>query len=69
MLATPKAKEGQLQSVRLGFREGGTLEVLEMEDSFGQRSVLSFGRLQINPALSANAFDFKVPPGADLIRQ
>ena len=69
LLATPKAKEGQLQSVRLGFREGGTLEVLEMEDSFGQRSVLSFGRLQINPALSANAFDFKVPPGADLIRQ
>ncbi len=67
--ATPRAKDGQLQSVRLGFREGGTLEVLEMEDSFGQRSVLSFSRLQVNPALSANAFDFKVPLGADLIRQ
>lgn len=76
VLATPKSKDGQLQSVRVGFREAGdaaaatsTLEVLEILDSFGQRSVLTFGGFKLNPALPANSFQFKVPPGADVIRQ
>jgi len=73
--ATPKSKEGQLQLIRVGFKAtgdaapGSTLEVLEILDSFGQRSVLTFGHFQANPALPANAFDFKPPAGADLIRQ
>ena len=76
VLATPKAKDGQLQSVRVGFRATGdavaassTLEVLEILDSFGQRSVLTFRQMKLNPALSASAFAFKPPAGADLIRQ
>lgn len=76
VLATPKSKDGQLQSVRVGFRAAGdaaapssTLEVLEILDSFGQRSVLTFGGFKLNPALPANSFQFKVPPGADVIRQ
>jgi outer membrane lipoprotein carrier protein len=75
VLATPKSKEGQLQLVRVGLRSAGgaaaagaALEVLEILDSFGQRSVLTFGRFKANVALPANAFDFKVPVGADLIR-
>jgi outer membrane lipoprotein carrier protein len=76
VLATPKSKEGQLQSVKLGFRSAsasatplGTLEVLEILDSFGQRSVLTFKKFQINPALPSNVFTFKPPPGADVITQ
>lgn len=73
VLATPKSKEGQLQTVRVGLRQasGGaaTLEVLEILDSFGQRSVLTFGHMQLNPTLSASVFDFKIPAGADVIRQ
>lgn len=73
VLATPKAKDGQLQSVRVGFRAGGsevaTLEVLEILDSFGQRSVLSFAGFQVNPALPAKGFEFKPPPGADVLKQ
>jgi outer membrane lipoprotein carrier protein len=76
ILATPKSKDGQLQSVRVGLRSTGesatslsTLEVLEILDSFGQRSVLTFKKFQINPVLPATAFSFKPPPGADLIRQ
>lgn len=71
--ATPKVKEGQLQSVRVGFKattgSDTVLQVLEILDSFGQRSVLSFGGFQANPALPANAFEFKPPTGADVIRQ
>jgi len=73
VLATPKSKDGQLQTVRVGLRQasGGaaTLEVLEILDSFGQRSVLMFGHMQLNPSLPATAFEFKTPAGADVIRQ
>ena len=74
--ATPKAKDGQLQSVRVGFRgvadgatPSNTLEVLEILDNFGQRSVLTFRQFQVNPVLSAKAFEFKVPTGVDVLKQ
>jgi outer membrane lipoprotein carrier protein len=68
VLATPKVRDGQLQSVRVGFR-GAELAVLEMLDSFGQRSVLTFSTFQSNVALEAANFQFKPPAGADIIRQ
>jgi outer membrane lipoprotein carrier protein len=75
--AVPKSKDGQLQSVRIGFRlvsgvadvQTSTLEVLEILDNFGQRSVLTFRGFQVNPVLAAKAFEFKAPAGADVIRQ
>ena len=66
--ATPKARDGQLQSVRVGLR-GDQLEVLEILDSFGQRSVIRFARLQANPSLSAATFQFKPPAGVDVLKQ
>lgn len=71
VLATPKAKDAQLQSVRVGFKASGAsteLAVLEILDSFGQRSVLSFQKFELNPALASDAFAFKPPVGADVIR-
>jgi outer membrane lipoprotein carrier protein len=76
VLATPKSKDGQLQSVRVGLRSAGesaaqlsVLAVLEILDSFGQRSVLTFNKFQSNPTLSGSAFSFKPPAGSDVIRQ
>lgn len=66
--ATPKSKDGQLQSVQVGF-QGDALAVLEILDSFGQSSVLKFGKVEVNPVLAANAFEFKVPAGADVLKQ
>ena len=66
--ATPKARDGQLQSVRVGLR-GDQLEVLEILDSFGQRSVIRFARLQANLSLPAATFQFKPPAGADVLKQ
>ncbi|RFO96770.1 outer membrane lipoprotein carrier protein LolA [Rhodoferax lacus] len=68
VLASPKAKEGMLQSVRVGFK-GADLAALEIVDSFGQRSVMSFASLRVNTPLEASVFQFKPPPGADLIQQ
>jgi len=73
VLAVPKSREGQLQAVRVGFRaspaQPPALEVLEIQDSFGQRSVLTFGSFQVNPAFLPKAFEFKTPAGADVLNQ
>jgi outer membrane lipoprotein carrier protein len=66
--ATPKAKDGQVQSVKVGFR-GKELAALDILDSFGQRSRLTFSKVELNPQLPAGAFDFKTPTGADVLRQ
>ena len=66
--AKPKAKEGAFQSVRVGFR-GDQLAALEIIDSFGQKSLLQFNAFTPNVPVSADAFRFTVPPGADLIEQ
>ncbi len=71
-VAMPKAKDGPLQSVRVGFRlsdKGSELAVLEILDSFGQRSVLTFSQLQVNLPLAAGTFKFEPPTGADVVRQ
>ena len=70
--ATPKTKDGQVQSISVGFKstdKGHELAVLEILDSFGQRSVMTFSQFEVNPALSAAGFQFKPPAGADVIRQ
>ena len=66
--ATPKTKDGQVQNVRIGFRDG-LLASLDILDSFGQNSRLSFQTFQANVLMDAASFQFKVPTGADLIRQ
>jgi outer membrane lipoprotein carrier protein len=66
--ATPKLKEGQLHSVKVGFR-GNELAALEIVDSFGQRSVLTFARMEVNAAVSPESFQFKPPQGVDVVRQ
>jgi len=68
VLAVPKTKDGQLQSVRVGF-EGQQMAALDILDSFGQRSLIRFTGLQANPALPATAFQFKPPTGADVVQQ
>jgi outer membrane lipoprotein carrier protein len=66
--ATPRVKEGQLHSVNVGFR-GNDLAKLEILDSFGQRSVLTFTKMDINVAVPPERFQFKPPQGADVLKQ
>ena len=65
---TLENKDGQLQSVQVGF-QGDALAALEILDSFGQRSVLKFSKVEVNPSLPASVFDFKAPAGADVVKQ
>jgi outer membrane lipoprotein carrier protein len=67
-LATPKAKDGPFQSMRVGFK-GRDLSAVEIVDSFGQRSLLQFSRFEANVALDAERFRYTPPAGADVIEQ
>lgn len=69
VLASPKVKGGQLKSVRVGFTPEGQLAALDIEDSFGQRSLMQFKGLQTLAALPASTFQFSVPKGADVLKQ
>jgi outer membrane lipoprotein carrier protein len=69
--ATPVQREGPIRSVMVGLRvsaAGPELAVLDVQDSLGQRSLLSFSAFELNPALPASTFAFKPPAGADVIK-
>jgi outer membrane lipoprotein carrier protein len=66
--ATPKAKEGQLRSVKIGFR-GNELASLEILDGFGQRSVITFTKMELNTPIAPEEFNFKPPAGAGVLKQ
>ena len=72
VLAKPKIRDGQLQSVQIGLRGDTTpptLVALEILDNFGQRSELRFEDFEANPSMPDATFVFKPPNGADVIRQ
>ncbi len=70
MQALPRHKEGQFQSVRVGFNtKNGQLAALEILDSFGQRSRLDFAQFESKVTLPATRFQFTPPKGADVLNQ
>ena len=66
--ATPRNREGQVSSVRVGLR-GNQLAVLEILDGFGQRSVMTFSKMELNIPLPEATFNFQPPKGAQVVRQ
>ena len=66
--ATPKVKDGQLHSVKIGFK-GNELAALDILDSFGQRSVISFSKMELNAGVLPDSFQFKPPQGVDVVKQ
>ena len=67
--ATPKSKDTTFELVRIGLRRdasGVSLAAMELADSFGQTSVLTFGKLERNPVMGADTFKFVPPKGADV---
>lgn len=67
-VATPKARDGQIASIRIGFK-AGQLSALDILDNFGQRSTLRFTNVQINIPIAPEAFRLSVPAGAEVIKQ
>lgn len=65
--ATPKGNDGQIQNIKVGFA-GEQLAALDILDSFGQRSLITFTNLQTQQLPAAGDFAFKPPQGADVVR-
>ena len=63
---TPKSADSQFDHIRLGFT-GDNLYVMELYDSFGQRTQLRFRELRYNPNMNQADFKFTPPKGADVI--
>jgi outer membrane lipoprotein carrier protein len=66
--ATPKAKDTTFDQIGIGLRDG-VPAAMELRDSFGQVSLLSFTKFEKNPAVAENHFKFVVPKGADVFQQ
>jgi outer membrane lipoprotein carrier protein len=66
--ATPKAKDTSFEQISIGLK-GGVPMAMELKDTFGQTSRLTFTNFQRNPQLGAQQFKFEVPQGADVVKQ
>ena len=66
MEARPREREAGFELVRMGFNADG-LQAMELTDHFGQRTVLSFSKLERNPKVNPNEFRFDPPKGADVL--
>ena len=62
----PRSAESDFQQADLGFK-GGELASMVIEDKLGQHATLRFSHSQRNARLAPSEFDFKPPPGADVI--
>jgi len=68
VLATPKQTEGTVRALKVGFRNHA-LAQLEIDDSFGQKSMIVFNGFEANAKLPADTFVFVPPKGADVAEQ
>lgn len=65
---TPRQNDGGFQDIRIGF-EGGRISTLEMVDAFGQTTRVRLREARENGRIAADRFQFKPPPGVDVIRE
>ena len=63
---TPKVKDTDFESVKLGFK-GSDVAVMELKDNLGNTTRISFEHVQRNAAVADDAFSFTPPKGADVI--
>lgn len=64
--AQPKDKDTTFESIRMGFSDAG-LQSMELVDSFGQKTIIRFAKVEKNPKLAAELFTFIPPKGADVV--
>jgi outer membrane lipoprotein carrier protein len=63
---TPKVKDSDFDGVRLGFK-GEDVAEMDLKDSLGNTTRISFDHIQRNPEVSDESFRFVPPAGADVI--
>ena len=64
--AKPRAADSGFASIRIGLKDN-LPRTMELHDSFGQVTQLSFGSFERNASVDAALFRFVPPPGADVV--
>jgi len=65
--ATPKGQESSFKGILMAFNARSELVVMELNDMFGNKTVLRFTAMQRNPKLPDRQFKFTPPKGADVL--
>lgn len=65
-VATPRAADSSFARMKMGFANG-QLVAMEIQDNFGQTTLLRFTEFKTNPALNASLFSFTPPKGVDVV--
>ena len=66
--AKPNDEDSLFDRVLMGFN-ANTLQVMELYDHFGQRTVIRFSDFERNPGFTASTFQFSPPPGVDVVSE
>jgi outer membrane lipoprotein carrier protein len=64
--ARPRKKDTTFERILLGFRDG-LPAAMQLTDSFGQTTQLTFANVERNPKVDAQGFKFVPPAGADVL--
>ena len=65
--AVPKSKSSSFKKVNIGLRNG-LPDAMELYDTLGKVTVLTFSGMQRNPSVSASLFSFTPPAGAAIAK-
>jgi len=65
--AIPKTQDSSFEKILMAFNAQAELVIMELNDSFGHKTVLRFSGMQRNPKLSEQQFKFTPPKGADVL--
>lgn len=68
LVATPRAKDSPFERIDIGFRDG-VPAAMQLKDSFGQVSRLTFARFERNAKVDPQLFRFAPPPGVDVLEE
>ncbi len=63
---SPREDNSEFNSIRLAFA-GKVLARMQLQDSFGNTTVLSFNNVQLNREIDDALFRFVPPPGVDVV--
>jgi len=66
--AKPRAKDTTFERIEIGFRDG-LPQAMRLADNFGQVTQLTFSKVERNPKLDGQSFQFTPPKGADVLTE
>jgi len=67
--AIPRTQDSGFEKLRMAFNAQAGLVIMELNDTFGNKTVLKFSAMQRNPEFSERQFHFTPPKGADVLSE